>query len=118
MAPYVRRQYGDELYAVMREPKQLCDPAGVLNPGVVLDDDPTAHLRHLRHLRHLKSVPEVDPAVDRCIDAVATAAQAAEITSRDHDAYASCNRTCEMGMSRATGRPYRHILELLEEATR
>ncbi|MFJ9889562.1 FAD-binding and (Fe-S)-binding domain-containing protein [Streptomyces sp. NPDC091287] len=62
MAPYVRRQYGDELFAVMREIKRLCDPAGVLSPGVVLDDDPTAHLRHL------KIVPEVDAEVDRCVD--------------------------------------------------
>ena len=29
MAPDVRRQYGDELYAVMREIKRLCDPAGI-----------------------------------------------------------------------------------------
>ncbi|GAA5019991.1 FAD-binding and (Fe-S)-binding domain-containing protein [Kitasatospora paranensis] len=62
MAPYVRRQYGDELYQVMREIKQLCDPAATLNPGVVLDDDPAAHLRHL------KRVPQVDPAVDRCVE--------------------------------------------------
>lgn len=62
MAPYVRRQYGDELFAVMREIKNLCDPAGVLNPGVVLDDDPTAHLRHL------KIVPQVDADIDRCVD--------------------------------------------------
>lgn len=51
------------------------------------------------------------------ITASATAAQAAEITAGTYDAYASCNRTCEMGMSRATGRPYRHVLELLDEAT-
>ncbi|PZF80852.1 FAD-binding oxidoreductase [Jiangella anatolica] len=62
MAPYVRRQYGDELYAVMREVKALCDPRGVLAPGVVLDEDPTAHLRHL------KTVPAVDPALDTCVD--------------------------------------------------
>ncbi|MFG2432612.1 FAD-binding and (Fe-S)-binding domain-containing protein [Streptomyces sp. NPDC048590] len=62
MAPYVRRQYGDELFAVMREIKNLCDPAGVLSPGVVLDDDPTAHLRHL------KIVPQVDEDIDRCVD--------------------------------------------------
>ena len=52
------------------------------------------------------------------ITAGATAAQAAEVTTHDHDAYASCDRTCEMGMTRATGKPCRHILELLEEATR
>ncbi|WP_318216061.1 (Fe-S)-binding protein [Streptomyces sp. SCL15-6] len=51
------------------------------------------------------------------ITAAATAAQAAEITERTYDAYASCNRTCETGMTRATGRPYRHLLELLDEAT-
>ncbi|MFJ5272796.1 FAD-binding and (Fe-S)-binding domain-containing protein [Streptomyces sp. NPDC088358] len=62
MAPFVRRQYGDELYDVMRELKRLCDPAGVLNPGVLLDDDPGAHLRRL------KSVPAVDPAVDACVE--------------------------------------------------
>jgi D-lactate dehydrogenase len=30
----------------------------------------------------------------------------------------SANRTCELGMSRATGLPYVHVLELLERATR
>ncbi|MFE3164184.1 FAD-binding and (Fe-S)-binding domain-containing protein [Streptomyces sp. NPDC059224] len=62
MAPFVRRQYGDELYDVMRELKQLCDPHGVLSPGVLLADDPAAHLHSL------KSVPEVDPAVDACVE--------------------------------------------------
>lgn len=32
-------------------------------------------------------------------------------------ALASCNRTCELGMTRATGEDYRHVLELLDEAT-
>lgn len=32
--------------------------------------------------------------------------------------YASSNRTCEIGMERASGRPYRNILELVEVATR
>ncbi|MCW3816723.1 FAD-binding oxidoreductase [Micromonospora sp. DR5-3] len=62
MAPYVRRQFGDELYAVMREVKTLCDPDGMLNPGVLLSDDPDVHLRHL------KTVPTVEPEVDRCVE--------------------------------------------------
>ena len=62
MAPFVRRQYGDELYGVMRELKGLCDPHGVLNPGVILDDDPQAHLRHL------KTTPKVEDEVDRCVE--------------------------------------------------
>ncbi|MFF5078454.1 FAD-binding and (Fe-S)-binding domain-containing protein [Actinoplanes sp. NPDC000266] len=62
MAPFVRRQFGDELYEVMREVKRLCDPAGTLNPGVLLTDDPEAHLRHL------KPVVTVEPEVDRCVE--------------------------------------------------
>ncbi|MFC7547942.1 FAD-binding and (Fe-S)-binding domain-containing protein [Plantactinospora sp. GCM10030261] len=62
MAPYVRRQFGDELYDVMRELKALCDPAGMLNPGVLLSDDPEIHLRHL------KTVPAVEPEVDKCVE--------------------------------------------------
>jgi D-lactate dehydrogenase len=62
MAPYVSRQYGDELYEVMREVKRLFDPAGMLNPGVILNDDPHAHIRHI------KSAPRVEPEVDRCVE--------------------------------------------------
>ncbi|MFD9697580.1 FAD-binding and (Fe-S)-binding domain-containing protein [Lentzea sp. NPDC059081] len=62
MAPFVRRQYGDELYRVMREVKHLLDPAGLLNPGVLLTDDPEAHVRHL------KSTPAVEAEVDRCVE--------------------------------------------------
>jgi D-lactate dehydrogenase len=62
MAPYVRRQYGDELYEVMLDVKRLCDPHGTLNPGVLLTDDPQAHLRNL------KPVVTVEPEVDRCVE--------------------------------------------------
>ena len=61
MAPYVRRQYGDELYDVMRTIKRLFDPAAVLNPGVLMDEDPLAHLRHI------KTAPPVAEEVDRCV---------------------------------------------------
>ncbi|WP_433363652.1 FAD-binding and (Fe-S)-binding domain-containing protein [Actinoplanes sp. CA-142083] len=62
MAPFVRRQYGDELYEVMLEIKRAFDPDNLLNPGVLLTDDPRAHLRHL------KPVVTVEPEVDRCVE--------------------------------------------------
>ena len=40
MAPFVERQYGAALTGVMRDLKQLLDPARILNPGSVLTDDP------------------------------------------------------------------------------
>ncbi|HEX6499705.1 MAG TPA: FAD-binding and (Fe-S)-binding domain-containing protein [Micromonosporaceae bacterium] len=62
MAPYVRRQFGDELYDVMRAVKNLCDPAGLMNPGTILSDDPQAHLKDLK-------IPlPADPAVDTCVE--------------------------------------------------
>jgi D-lactate dehydrogenase len=62
MAPYVRRQFGEELYDVMRTVKRLCDPAGVLNPGVVISDDDRAHVRNV------KLISPADPAVDTCVE--------------------------------------------------
>lgn len=62
MAPFVRAQYGDELYEVMRQIKKLFDPAGILNPGVLLSDDPD------EHLRNLKLMPTIEPEVDSCIE--------------------------------------------------
>ena len=52
------------------------------------------------------------------LTAAATAPQAWELAGVDADAHASCNRTCELGMSRATGRDYEHVLEVLERVTR
>ena len=62
MAPFVRRQYGDALYAAMQEVKRLCDPGNVLNPGVVLTDDADSHLQDL------KPVYQVESEVDRCVE--------------------------------------------------
>jgi D-lactate dehydrogenase len=50
------------------------------------------------------------------LTASATAAQAAEVAAMGAVAHASCNRTCELGMTRATAQDYRHILELLSDA--
>ncbi|HYN30773.1 MAG TPA: FAD-binding and (Fe-S)-binding domain-containing protein [Dermatophilaceae bacterium] len=62
MAPFVVLQYGDELYDVMREVKRLCDPRGILNPGVIISDDEDAHTRNI------KVTPTVEHEVDRCVE--------------------------------------------------
>ncbi|WP_329213513.1 FAD-binding oxidoreductase [Streptomyces sp. NBC_00683] len=48
----------------------------------------------------------------------ATAKEAAEVNTREYDAYLSANRMCEIGMDRATGRTYYSALMELERATR
>ena len=49
------------------------------------------------------------------LTASATADQAAQVRERDARAHASCNRTCELAMTRATGKPYRHVIEILAD---
>jgi len=62
MAPYVRRQYGDELYEVMVAIKDLFDPGRRLGAGSIITDDPELHLKHI------KLTPSVDAEVDRCVE--------------------------------------------------
>jgi D-lactate dehydrogenase len=62
MAPFVRDEWGEVAYAVMRRVKRLLDPDGILNPGVILNDDPEVHLKDL------KPLPPISPLADRCIE--------------------------------------------------
>jgi D-lactate dehydrogenase len=62
IAPYVRQEWGDTVYAVMREIKTLFDPHGILNPGVMFNEDPREHLRGLK--LPLTSHPRIDMCVD------------------------------------------------------
>ena len=62
MAPFVRRQFGDELFEVMREIKRLIDPKGFLNPGVVLAEEDTDYATDL------KVAETVEEEVDRCVE--------------------------------------------------
>ena len=45
MAPFVEREWGAKATELMRRVKRLADPDGVLAPGVVINDDPGAHLQ-------------------------------------------------------------------------
>ena len=52
------------------------------------------------------------------LTASATSAEAREIRSGAFDGFYSSSRTCEIGLTRATGKPYRSFWYLLEEASR
>jgi D-lactate dehydrogenase len=62
MAPFVETEWGADGYAIMQRIKTLADPDGLLNPGVILNADPQAHLANL------KQMPVVEPEVDKCIE--------------------------------------------------
>jgi len=62
IAPFVELEWGTQAFELMRAIKRLLDPHALLNPGVVLNEDPEAHLKHL------KPLPQCDPIVDKCIE--------------------------------------------------
>jgi D-lactate dehydrogenase len=62
MAPFVEVEWGAQAYQLMRDIKAIFDPNGLLNPGVILNDDPVVHLKNL------KPLPPADPLVDKCME--------------------------------------------------
>jgi D-lactate dehydrogenase len=62
MAPFVEMEWGKEAADLMRKIKALFDPDKLLNPGVILNDNPHAHLENL------KPMPAAEDIVDRCIE--------------------------------------------------
>jgi len=61
IAPYVAREWGTKLAALMWKLKRLADPENILSPGVMLTEDPESHLKNLQ------TAPTIDMTVDRCI---------------------------------------------------
>jgi D-lactate dehydrogenase len=62
MAPFVELEWGAKATGIMRRVKALLDPEGILNPGVLLNDDPKVHLAAL------KPLPPAHELVDRCTE--------------------------------------------------
>jgi D-lactate dehydrogenase len=62
MAPFLETEWGPEAVAIMRELKALVDPEKLLNPGVLLNEDPQAHITHLKALETVED--EVDPCIE------------------------------------------------------
>lgn len=62
MAPFVKTEWGAEAYEIMCELKNVADPFGVFNKGVIINND------DLVHLKNLKKTPVVEEEVDKCIE--------------------------------------------------
>ncbi|MBD7976214.1 FAD-binding and (Fe-S)-binding domain-containing protein [Serpens gallinarum] len=62
MAPFVELEWGSDAYQLMWRIKRLLDPNGILNPDVILSEDPRIHLKNL------KPLPAADEIVDKCIE--------------------------------------------------
>jgi len=62
MAPFIEMEWGEQGYQLMQKIKTLFDPDSLLNPGVIINHDPNAHIQHL------KTLPTAHPIIDKCIE--------------------------------------------------
>ena len=117
--------------------------AGRLLPGLTVTKVPSATMHPTCSTRHLGLAAELEvvvralaeevhvPVVATCcgmagdrgmrhpeLVASGTRDEATEVRARSFAAHVSANRTCELALEGATGRPYEHVAELLERATR
>ena len=47
-AAFIKKQYGPEFYELLEAIKNIFDPAGLMNPGKIINDDPDIITRNLR----------------------------------------------------------------------
>ncbi len=50
MAPFVEKEWGTELYEIMKKIKKLFDPNTILNPDVIINENPNAHILNLKKI--------------------------------------------------------------------
>jgi D-lactate dehydrogenase len=62
MAPYVELEWGKDAYQLMQDIKKIFDPKNLLNPGIIINPNPLAHIENL------KPLPETNPIVDKCTE--------------------------------------------------
>ena len=62
MAPYVEMEWGKDAYELMQDIKKIFDPKNLLNPGIIINHNPLAHIENL------KPLPKTNPIVDKCTE--------------------------------------------------
>ncbi|MDA2918122.1 FAD-binding oxidoreductase [Desulfobacterota bacterium AH_259_B03_O07] len=62
IAPFVEREWGSDAYSIMKRIKNLADPECLLNPDVIISDDPNIHCKNF------KPRPQVWSGIDECME--------------------------------------------------
>ncbi|MBR1427506.1 MAG: FAD-binding oxidoreductase [Prevotella sp.] len=83
MAPFVKYEWRDKAYEVMKELKAIFDPDGLLNQGVIFNDDPECFIKCLKPLPVLDfNFNEVPDGGHYLKDGVSTAKETIEAVKR------------------------------------
>lgn len=67
IAPFVEREWGSEIYSLMKELKHLADPQGILNPGVIINTDPDCFMGPMKEMTLFGDKLSYDQA-DKCME--------------------------------------------------
>jgi D-lactate dehydrogenase len=62
MAPFVELEWGKDAYSLMKRIKEILDPQNILNPGVIMNNDPGIHLKNLKPVQLSSEI------VEKCIE--------------------------------------------------
>lgn len=62
MAPFVEKEWGEAAYAIMLRIKDIFDPQKLINPGVIINNNPNIHIENL------KPLPATHELVDKCME--------------------------------------------------
>lgn len=62
MAPFVEKEWGGAAYRIMLRIKNIFDPQKLINPGVIINENPKIHLENL------KPLPATNEIVDKCME--------------------------------------------------
>ena len=120
MAPFVKFEWGDKAYEAMKDLKAIFDPDGLLNQGVIFNDDPDCFIKCLKPLPVLDfdfdSVPDgghylMDPSLSTAketIEQVKRANKCIECGFCEVNCM-SCGLTLSSRMRIAVQREIRHL---------
>ncbi len=64
MAPFVEYEWGPKAFGIMKRIKEIFDPEGILNPGVIFNDDPGCFLKGFKPL----PVLPYGEKINKCIE--------------------------------------------------
>ncbi|RDU61746.1 FAD-binding oxidoreductase [Helicobacter sp. MIT 14-3879] len=62
MSPFVEREWGAKAYRINRQIKAIFDPQGLINPDVIICDDPSIHLQNL------KPANAIEDFINQCME--------------------------------------------------
>ena len=72
MASFVAYEWGEEAFGLMKRIKEIFDPLGILNPGVIFNDDSACYLKNLKQIPVLEprdgDAAEAYRQINKCIE--------------------------------------------------